>query len=487
MLRSLSQEQFYRLAEQGNYVTVYAEFVADTLTPIAALECLAQPNQPAILLESGIKFREQGSYSFIGIHPYASFATKSGVTTVTAGKEPTQSQQPPLPLLRNFYQQFRPVGDEASQLSGQMMGFFAYDAARYFEELPNRHQDDAAVPDILFHFYTLNLIFNHDTNTLMVVVTAKIEGEKAAVYERAMQDIQSVITQLKQSSPTVTTVAQALTDAFSADCDDALFEQKVQQAKSYIQAGDAFQIVLSRTFSKPLTAAPLSVYRVLRHSNPTPYMYYLTTPDFTLFGASPEKLVSLHDQEVTIVPIAGTVPVNGESNEALLQKLRTNEKECAEHTMLIDLARNDIGAVCEPGSVVVKDIMQGQRLTHVMHMVSYVKGKIASQYDAFDLIKKVFPAGTLSGTPKIRAMEIIDELEASRRYLYGGAICKIDMQGNLDSCIIIRSGMVKNGMIQVRAGAGVVFDSQPADEAAETRHKAKGVLTAVAQIEGGAA
>ena len=205
----------------------------------------------------------------------------------------------------------------------------------------------------------------------------------------------------------------------------------------------------------------------------------------TLFGASPEKVVSLQNNIVTIAPIAGTVPVTDESTDVLLKKLRDDPKERAEHMMLVDLARNDIGAVCEPGSVHVSELMVGERLTHVMHLVSYVKGKLAEPYDAFDLLKSAFPAGTLSGAPKIRAMELIDQLESSKRHLYGGAICKIDSDGNLDSCIVIRSGVVQEGVVRVRAGGGIVFDSDPTAEAAETRNKAKGVFKSVMSAEYG--
>jgi anthranilate synthase component 1 len=485
MFRTLSKEEFLVLATKKPYVAVYKELMADTFTPISALESLVvKENNTAMLLESGLKFHESGSYSFLGINPYATFMTKNGVTTVIHGDEQNSYQDTPLPLLRNFHQKFSCVHDEHSKLVGQMMGFLAYDAVHYFEQIPDHHVDDSNIPDILFHFYRINLVFNHETNKILIAVIA----ESTSDYEKAYADIENIIEQLQQSSPSISLSTYAA-DAnlnpndFQTDCDDAQYEEKVRRAKEFIHSGDVFQLVLSRTFFRPIKSTPLSIYRILRHSNPTPYLFYLTMPELILFGASPEKVVSMENKVVTIAPIAGTIPVTDESTEILAQRLRDDPKEHAEHMMLVDLARNDIGAVCEPGSVYVSDLMVGERLTHVMHLVSYVKGKLAAKYDAFDLLKSAFPAGTLSGTPKIRAMELIDELESSKRHLYGGAICKIDSEGNLDSCIVIRSGVVKGGVVHVRAGAGVVFDSNPAAEALETRNKAKGVFKSVMAAE----
>lgn len=490
MLHTLTKEKFLTLASQKNYVAIYKEFIADTFTPISAFESLVKKDDVAMLLESGLKFKESGSYSFIGTHPYATLQTKNGTTTITHKKQQTISSDPPLKSLRQFHDNFSCTSDEHGTLAGHMMGYLAYDAVRYFEEIPNHHKDDPTIPDILFHFYRTNLIFNHETNKILIAIVVEVgEDERFAngSYEMACTEIDAIISKLQQSSPSIsipTSESPSRDDTFQTDCDDAQYEKKVQQVKKFIQAGDIFQLVLSRTFSKPIRATPLAIYRILRYSNPTPYLFYLTQPHFTLFGASPEKVVSLQNREVTIAPIAGTVPVSDEeSTEMLLQKLRNDPKEQAEHMMLVDLARNDIGAVCTPGSVHVSELMVGERLTHVMHLVSYVKGKLAPQYDAFDLLKSAFPAGTLSGAPKIRAMTLIDELESSKRHLYGGAICKIDAAGNLDSCIIIRSGVVKNNVVHVRAGGGIVFDSDPLAEANETRSKAKGVFRSVLAAE----
>jgi anthranilate synthase component 1 len=486
MFHTFTKTEFLELAQKKNYIAVYKELLADTLTPISALESLVKEGDTAMLLESGLKFNESGSYSFIGVHAYASFQTKNGITHITHKGEQTSSDKAPLALLREFHQHFSCINDRHSKLAGHMMGFLAYDAVRYFEEIPDRHTDDASIPDILFHFYHTNLIFNHETNKLLVSVIVDADS----TYEKACEEIEEIIKRLQQSSPSLSTLSNRapeipLEEAFQTDCDDETYQEKVRLAKKFIQAGDVFQLVLSRTFYKSIKSTPLTIYRILRHSNPTPYLFYLSMPDITLFGASPEKVVSMQDKMITIAPIAGTVSVGNESTEVLLKKLRDDPKERAEHMMLVDLARNDIGAVCEPGSVHVSELMMGERLTHVMHLVSYVKGKLAAQYDAFDLLKSAFPAGTLSGAPKIRAMELIDELESSKRHLYGGAVCKIDSDGNLDSCIVIRSGVVQNGVVRVRAGAGIVFDSDPATEALETRNKAKGVFKSVISAEAG--
>ncbi len=488
MFRSLSKNEFIELAKQRKYVGIYRELLADATTPIAALESLTQKNESAMLLESGTRYREAGAYSFIGMQPYASFSTHNGVTTITADKVIKTSREQPLSLLRDFQQQYHCALDQHadttdSGLIGQMMGFLGYDAVRYFENLPDSHADDESYPEILFHFYRINLIFNHEKNKLLLAIIVETTADLAHTYDRACAEINAVILKLENSANTIpqTTINDELSDGtFDTDCSDEVYAEKVQQAKAYIQAGDAFQIVLSRTFYKSVTVAPLAIYRILRYSNPTPYMFYVSTPDFVLFGASPEKLVSVHDKEVTITPIAGTIPLTHDTvEEGLLEKFRNDPKERAEHMMLVDLARNDIGAVCKPGSVKVAELMCGQKLTYLMHLVSYVKGQLAEPFDAFDVLKYAFPAGTLSGAPKIRAMEIIDELEISKRNLYGGAICKIDSKGNLDSCIIIRSAVVKDGILRVRAGAGIVFDSNPSAEAAETRHKARGMLRAI--------
>ncbi len=485
-----THESLQKPAKERPYVIVYRELLADTISPIAAFECLVPANTHAMLLESGFKFRESGSYSFIGYQPYATFTSKNGTTVITTPKGSETHTESPLELLREFHQHYHSTGDEAAKLAGHMMGFLAYDAIRYFEEIPDRHRDDEAIPDILFHFYRINVVFDHDSGKLLIVVVADIDSHEEAAYQEAHQQLQEILTQLQNYSPSVTLAMQYTHRQnhlnFQTDCEDDEFKSKVNQAKQFIRAGDAFQIVLSRTFSTPVSAEPLSIYRILRQSNPTPYMFYFTTPEFIAFGASPEKLVSLHEHQVTIAPIAGTAPLTAESSTTLIQQLRDNEKERAEHLMLVDLARNDIGVVCKPGSVQVADLMTGLQLTHLVHLVSYVTGELATEFDAFDLLKATFPAGTLSGAPKIRAMAIIDELENSKRHLYGGAICKIDNAGNLDSCIAIRGGIIRDGVVHIRAGCGVVFDSDPQQEAEETRHKAKGVLQAIALAERGA-
>ncbi|MFT3742110.1 MAG: anthranilate synthase component I family protein [Gammaproteobacteria bacterium] len=477
-------------APQKRYMPIYKVLLADTFTPIAALECLRKKYSEVILLESGVKFRDVGTCSFLGVDPYARFCTKNGKTTITVEHQEIQHETDPLALLRKFHQDHQCILEENPEHEdltniGQMMGFFAHDAVHYFEELPKTQVETQDYPDMLFNFYRINVIFNHEKNQLILALIVEVGDDLAQVCEDAYQELDALIKFLQTVKTVFRAVPTEKTSPFSfdIDCSDEVFAQKVKQAQAYIQAGDAFQIVLSRTFSKPFAADPLSVYRTLRYSNPTPYMFYLATPAFVAFGASPERLVSLTDREVVITPIAGTVPIGQDDPQVLLEKLKNDPKERAEHMMLVDLARNDIGAVCEIGSVQVAACMQPQRLTHVMHMVSDVKGRLAEAYDAFDLLRHTFPAGTLSGAPKIRALEIIAELESSKRYLYGGAICKIDVRGNLDSCIIIRTAVVKDGTIAIRTGAGIVFDSNPLNEVNETQHKAKGMLTAINSVE----
>lgn len=496
MFHHLNKEQFLKLAEPDRYVAVYRELLADTITPITAFEALSDKSTRGILLESGLRSQTSGAYSFLGLDPRASFTCKNGCICIAIGSEIEvyEEEQAPLALLRQFHRRFHCVSDPHAKLADQMMGFLSYDAVRYFEEIPDRHPDTANFPDILFHFYQTNLVFNHELNKLLLAVVVEINQSPEVIYVEAQKKLDQIIEKLQQARPSMVMIPSAVdspsmdSQAFQADCDDTQFHRMVDRVKSYIHSGDVFQTVLSRGFYKPLQVAPLSVYRMLRYSNPTPYMFYLTDPEFVILGASPEKLVSVENREVIIAPIAGTVPLSIDlPEEVLAEALRNDEKECAEHMMLVDLARNDIGVVCEPGSVRVTHLMKNQRLTHVMHLVSYVNGTLAAKYDAFDLLQATFPAGTLSGAPKIRAMEVIDELEVSKRHIYGGAICKIDLEGNMDSCITIRTAVVQNNVICVRAGAGVVFDSTPEKEAAETRHKVKGMVQAIVLAERGIA
>jgi len=325
------------------------------------------------------------------------------------------------------------------------LGFLSYDAVRLFEEIPDRHQSNNPnqLPDMQFNFY-----------------------KNIVKFDRQAQQAE-----LTSSSASITT-----------DLSDQEFINLVEHAKSHIINGDIFQVVLSRKFTTPYTVSPKAIYNTLKKISPAPYMFYIPTDHGVIVGASPEKLISIHNNQVEINPIAGTRAKNKPELE-IETDLLGDKKEVAEHMMLVDLARNDIGASCKPGSVKIKELLKIKHFSHVSHIASTITGELREDKDALDALAAAFPAGTLSGAPKIRAMEIIDELETSRRGIYGGAIVQIDSNGNLDSCIAIRMAVLNNGIATVRTGAGIVYDSDPQSEANETRQKARGILEAIATAE----
>ncbi|OGT29689.1 MAG: hypothetical protein A3E87_08525 [Gammaproteobacteria bacterium RIFCSPHIGHO2_12_FULL_35_23] len=477
MLNKTTFTEFESLAKQSTTIGIYQEIAGDNLTPIGVFLALGKLTQNATLLESTPATGKQARYSYLGLEPLALLTLKN---------KPNALSQ-----LRKFYQQHRcAIQHPQSGFLGGIVGFIAYDAVRQFENIPNRHQDLEALPDFAFTSYRTNITFDHVTNKIVISRKVVVEKDLTHTFTKAMAKLQQLI-ELFYQAPTQPLAALQpkfpLSTEVSTEISDEEYCQLVNQAKEYIKNGDIFQVVLSRKFTKKLTASPFSVYRALRMVSPAPYLFYLDRKDYVITGASPEKLISVTKQEVSSFPIAGTRPrsANQEINEQLAIELLQDEKELAEHVMLVDLARNDLGKTCEPGSVSVKSFKQVQQYSHVMHITSEVIGKLQPHHDALDALAAAFPAGTLSGAPKIRAMEIIDELEQSKRGAYGGVICFIDYQGHLNSCITIRTAVIKEGLATVRTGSGIVFDSIPEQEAQETHHKARSILAAIDLAEGG--
>lgn len=472
MFKKLTLEQFVELAKEENKIAVFQEVSGDRITPISAFEALGDEAQDAAILESGSVNGVNGRYSFICLDPIA-----QAVDFVELRKQ----------LAQYHCHTEHPL----SKLIGGAVGFVSYDAIRLFEDIPDSHPNQDQLPDVLFKFYRTNIAFDHQSRKVVISTLAEVNADAKQAYDLAFQKIEQLIAKIftANSQPNKTTGLSPNkdSDGVQISMDDEYFKNIVQKAKQYIVAGDIFQVVLSRCFRKKYSGNPFDIYRALRITNPSPYMFYLEHDGTFIIGSSPEKLVSIENGIVESHPIAGTRPrgQNAVEDAQLAKDLLADEKEIAEHTMLVDLARNDIGAVCKPGSVKVKDFKMIRNFSRVMHIASVVEGTLSEDKDALDALQAAFPAGTLSGAPKIRAMEIIDELETSRRGLYGGAICHIDNQGNLDSCIAIRMAVLKDGVATVQAGAGIVYDSDPQTEAEETRHKVKAVLEAIQLAEGG--
>jgi anthranilate synthase component 1 len=372
---------------------------------------------------------------------------------------------------------------------GGMVGYLGYEIARYFEKLPSPEHDPLGLPESMLMLADTLLVFDHLTHKIKVVSHARLDGDVETAYLETIRKIERLVDRLRQpvrseaSRPTLSLKSPQV----SSNLTQAEFEAMTYQAKEYIYAGDVIQVVLSQRLSKPTDASPFAIYRALRSINPSPYMYYLHLGDFHIVGASPELLVRVEDGIISNHPIAGTRPRGKDAAQdlALEQELRGDEKERAEHIMLVDLGRNDIGRVSEPGTVEVTQLMDVERYSHVMHLVSHVQGRLKAGLSSFDALRACFPAGTVSGAPKIRAMEIIAELEPDKRGPYAGAVGYFDFSGNLDTAITIRTIVIKDGIAYIQAGGGIVADSIPQREYEESLSKAQALLTAIEQAEAG--
>ncbi len=494
-----SRDEFIAASARGNLIPVYRELLADSDTPVSAYAALGGGDH-SFLLESVVGGATWAAYSFVGVAPRAVVRWKAGVASVTwydvdGGGAPRMAEWPtpdPTAALAEVLGEMRPVDVPGlPRFWGGAVGWIAYDCVRAFEELPSRAGPAPIdLPPLCMVITDTLLIFDNLRQTLKVVATPYVaRPERAEVaYERACERIDAIVDRLRAPRrPLPALTPPRLGEVRSEATPPSTFTREafvaaVDKVKDYILAGDAFQVVLSQRFSEPVAGArPLDVYRALRVINPSPYMFHLEFPEARVTGASPETLVRLDHGRVEVRPIAGTRPRGATiaEDDALAAELLADPKERAEHLMLIDLGRNDVGRVAETGSVQVAEQMVVERYSHVMHLTSHVVGKLAKGKTWLDVLRAAFPAGTLSGAPKIRAMEIIDELEPHQRGIYGGAVGYVSYTGNLDLAIAIRTLVSSGDTIFVQAGAGLVADSVPEAEYQETVNKARAVLRAV--------
>jgi len=467
-------EEVRRLKKQGNLVPVCRDIQADLDTPVSAYLKIARGNY-SFLLESVEGGERLARYSFIGTEPL--FVLRTG----------NENPVDPLNLVEKELAQFRPVSIAGlPRFHGGMVGYLSYEAACHFERLPCPDRDPQGLPESVLMLADTLLVFDHVTHKIKVVSHAHVDGDVDTAYREATHRIDDLVNRLEEPMHSETLKnAPPHESAASSNFSPAEFEALVSQAKEYIYAGDVIQAVLSQRLARRTYAHPFAIYRALRSINPSPYMYYLHLGDFYIAGASPELLVRVEDGIVSTHPIAGTRRRGKDAVEdmALEEELRRDEKERAEHIMLVDLGRNDIGRISEPGTVEVTQLMDVERYSHVMHLVSHVQGKLKAGLSQFDALRSCFPAGTVSGAPKIRAMEIIAELEREQRGPYAGAVGYFDFSGNLDTAITIRTIIIKNNLAYIQAGAGIVADSVPEREYQESLNKAQALLAAIDQAE----
>lgn len=471
-------EELRRLdRSKGNLAPVCREIVADLETPVSAYLKISRGNY-SFLLESVEGGERLARYSFIGTDPYSVIITRK------------EDQLNPLPLLAAELDQYRLVPTpDLPRFCGGAVGYLSYEVAAHFENLPSPHRDNLGLPESIFMFVDTILVFDHVTHKIKILSQVKLGGDLEKSYNEAVEKIEALVERLEQ--PLERIKAQPSHSCHTNGCylssnfTKEQFEACVVKAKEYITCGEAIQVVLSQRLTRPISTEPFEIYRALRTLNPSPYMFFLDFRDFQLLGASPEILVRVEDGTVMTRPLAGTRPrgKTPEEDIALEQELRNDEKERAEHIMLVDLGRNDIGRISEPGTVEVSRLMEVERYSHVMHLVTHVQGKLRHDLTPFHALEACFPAGTVSGAPKIRAMEIIAELEPDRRGPYAGAVGYFSFSGNMDMAITIRSMVAKDGLAHIQAGCGIVYDSIPEREFNETLNKARALIEAIEQAE----
>ena len=481
-MKALSYEDYQRLSEGGRPVPVFREIPGDLRTPVSAFLSLGTRAERAFLLESVLGGERLARYSFLGRNPVSTLEVRDGRVFVGDGSGETELEEGLLDALRSRLSSPPAEIPGLPRFTGGAVGYLHYDAARLFERVPDRHGASHGTV-ASFCFYNSLVAFDHVGQRLVLIAIAE-PGSRAA-FQAAQEILDGFEEDLGwERRPSPSRQAEAYV-ALEGKHDPG-FQAAVLEAKEHIAAGDIFQVVLSRQHEVDCEADPFSVYRALRMVNPSPYMYFLKEGEKTTIGASPEMLVRVEGRHVETRPIAGTRPRPGDNDEALARELLADQKERAEHLMLVDLGRNDLGRVCRFGSVQVPELMKVEYYSHVAHIVSSVTGELAEGRDALDALAATFPAGTLSGAPKIRAMQIIDELEPVPRGLYGGALGYLDMRGNLDFCIAIRTLTMKGGRATLQAGAGIVADSDPAAEERETDAKAEALFEAL-KVAGGLA
>jgi anthranilate synthase component 1 len=496
---TLSREQFRTVAAHGAVVPLHRELAADLETPVSVYLKL-RGHGPSFLLESVEKAEQVGRYSFLGFNPRRQIITRGREVTIVdngqSQKRRMGSGEDPLHVTASElkrYQPLAPLGELAPDLPrffGGAVGYLGYDLVRFFERLPETTHDELNLPDLHLLMTDTLIVFDHVRHRLLLVANAHVPPERDlnAAYDDAIARLDAVETKLQTPLPPLPALPDRPGGELSSNMTQDQFKAAVRKAKEYIAAGDIFQVVPSQRLRRRTQAEPFSIYRALRRLNPSPYMFFLALggePAIHLIGSSPEVLVRLQDRTAEVRPIAGTRPrgKTGDEDRALETDLLADPKERAEHVMLVDLGRNDLGRVCEFGTVEVPDLLTVERYSHVIHLVSRVTGRLRDDLDAYDLLRATFPAGTVSGAPKVRAMEIIEELESVRRGHYAGAVGYFGFNGNMDTCITIRTILMQGDVAFLQAGGGIVADSDPTREWEETLHKARALSVAIEMAE----
>ena len=492
-----NRELFKEKAKEADLIPVCRELAADLDTPVSLFLRLGQ-KPPTFLLESVERGENLGRYTFMGLgHSQVLESKGNHISVRNEGVPPEEitldEDRDPLHLIQDILKKRRTVSIPGMPpFCGGAVGYMSYDVVNFFEELPQPSYDELGLPDCIFLFTDTMLAFDHVQHKMKIIANAYIDGDADAAYDKATSKIEDIIANLGKPMPSeshafIATDAPVKGSKLDSNFSKEGFARIVSTAKEYIAAGDAIQIVLSQRLRRQTTAKPFDIYRALRMINPSPYMFYFNFGEFQLIGSSPEVLVKAFGDQAISRPIAGTRPrgATEEEDQALITELLADPKERAEHVMLVDLARNDLGRVCEYGTVRVPELMVIEKYSHVSHIVSEVQGKLNTDEDAFSLLRASFPAGTVSGAPKIRAMEIIAELEKTKRGPYAGSVGYFDFAGNMDTCITIRTIFMQGDVAYLQAGAGIVADSDPTREWEETGHKARALGMAIEMAERG--
>ena len=487
-----SKEEFIRLSEEGNLIPVYREILADYETPIS---CFAKiEKEPySFLLESVEGGERLARYSFLGSRPSLIFSSKGEKISLHEGKVTKHfTAKDPIDELKKILARYKYVDIKGlPRFSGGLLGFLGYDMVRFIENIPDENDDDLKIDDSVFMLMDTLLIFDHVDHKIKVISNAHIKDDPEKAYDQAVKKIDEIVSHIKRSphraGPHLPIKHKTSHLNLKSNFSKEGFEEAVRKAKEYIVKGDIIQVVLSQRFHTTIRSNPFEIYRALRSVNPSPYMYYLNLGEFHLVGSSPEIMVRCDNGLVELRPIAGTRPrgTGEEEDERLSKELLADPKERAEHIMLVDLGRNDVGRVCDYNSIKVSELMTIEKYSHVMHIVTDVSGVLNKDKDLFDVVRATFPAGTVTGAPKVRAMEIIDELESVKRKTYAGCVGYFSFSGNLDCCITIRTIVIKGDKAYVQAGAGIVADSRPEREYEETINKTKALVKAIEMAENG--
>ena len=500
-MNGLTREQFHESATRGGSVPVYRELPADLETPVSVYLKL-YGDGASFLLESVEKAEQVGRYSFLGFNPQRQIKTM-GQKVILQDNGHVEERllspdEDPLDVVAAELKRYQPVApvhelvDSLPRFFGGAVGYLSYDLVHFFEHLPDTLPDELELPDLHMLITDTLVVFDHVQHRLLLFANALISPgcDLDAVYDDAVTRLDAMETKVRRPLPYFSIPRLESSSELTSNVTPAQYEKAVDKAKSYILEGDIFQVVLSQRLSRRTSADPFSIYRALRRVNPSPYMFFLDLggdPSLHIIGSSPEVLVRLQDDTAEVRPIAGTRPrgATREEDQRLKEDLLADPKERAEHVMLVDLGRNDLGRVCEYNTVHVPELLVTETYSHVIHIVSHVQGTLREEFDAYDLLRATFPAGTLSVAPKVRAMEIIDELEGVRRGPYGGAVGYFGFNGNLDTCITIRTMIMKGNQVYLQAGAGIVADSDPNKEYHETLHKAGALSEAIRMAERG--